>query len=173
MKFNNRQNTPIKTEDGIIFHSRSVAICNTVIAMHNNKAYVLIGKRSKNMDNAHKLNLPCGYLDWDETLTGAVKRELYEETKLNVDDILSNKNYNVLYWDEKPWDITSNINTEKQNVTLHYSLIFVCSELPKIEHDFESVWVKWIPVNDFLSINEDVIAFNHQNVLSRFLDKTF
>lgn len=169
MEFNNIENKPYNTEDGIIYHSRSVAICGTIITYYNGEPYVLIGKRSKKMDNSGKLNLPCGYLDWNETIEEGFYREIYEETKLNIKEVL--KNNLVKYYKNEPWSVRTNINTEKQNITLHMALIFESDELPKLEHDFESDWVKWIRVNDFIDVGNKHIAFNHKSVLIRFMNR--
>lgn len=174
MKFNNRENKSYNTEDGVIYHSRSVAMCCTIITYYRGEHYVLIGKRSKLMDNAGKLNMVCGYLDWDESIEDGFKREVYEESGLDIDEILYLDN-KPLYYSDKPWDVTSNLTTSKQNVTLHMGLHFEwCNDkLPIVKADAESDWVHWVKVKDFNNFPTEHVAFNHQDVLKRFFSKVY
>ena len=162
--FNNRPNKAYKTKDGIIYHSRSVALVGYICCIYNNEIYMLIGERSHKMDNPGKLNMPCGYLDWDETLVEAFRREIFEETGFDINSITSG----IYKKDDQPFLITSNLEA-KQNVTLHYSFIFKSDILPKIKPDFESNWVKWIKIEDLIDMDQNRFAFNHYLRISDFL----
>jgi len=170
MKFNNRENKAYETEDGIIYHSRSVALTCSIMCRYNDATYVLIGKRSKLMDNAGKLNMVCGYLDWDESIYDGFRREVYEESKLNINEILSSDKYSIAYHNKQPWRVSDSIDNDKQNITLNMGLLFKADELPHVEPDEESEWMKWVKVKDFLYLIEpNTVAFNHQQVLLDFI----
>lgn len=88
MKFNNRQNECIThpTTKRPVFLSRSVAVVVRVIKGEQ----VLLVKRGTSVSDTDKWCMPCGYLDYDETLKEAAMRELYEETGYitNPDDFI-------------------------------------------------------------------------------------
>lgn len=68
--------------------SRSVAVI-AYIFYHdiiNNKLFVLADKRGQGTpDFQGYWNCPCGYLDFDETLSEAASREVFEETGYVID----------------------------------------------------------------------------------------
>lgn len=167
MKFNNVQNKAYNTEDGIIYHSRSVAIVGYIVAFYKDEPYFLIGQRSENMDNANKLNMPCGYLDWNETLHDAFIREIFEETGLDI-TLKSGDTYYI--HTEEPFKVTSNLKA-KQNVTLHFAHVFKTNTLPDIKPDFESNWVRWIPYAELMETDKDTFAFNHFNRINEFYNE--
>lgn len=88
MKFKNRQNECITHPDTKrpVFLSRSVAVVVRVIREDK----VLLVKRGTAVSDTDKWCMPCGYLDYDETLKEAAMRELYEETGYiaNPDDFV-------------------------------------------------------------------------------------
>lgn len=67
--------------------SRSIAVCAIVIVTDKDcNKYILINQRgSGTPDFQHCWNIPCGYLDWDETLSEACTREVLEECKCYID----------------------------------------------------------------------------------------
>lgn len=165
-EFKNRHNKAYTTEDGIIYNSRSVAILGYIFAIYNENMYVLIGERSKLMDNPNKLNMPCGYLDWDETLFDAFVREMYEETGFDIESV---DETNISVKTDEPFRITTNLEA-KQNVTLHYGFVFECDTLPELTHCTESNWVKWINIEDlFTNYKSEDFAFNHYERISEFV----
>jgi len=92
-----------------VWISRNVAVCVTL----SHSKHVLLVERGPHMDNAGKFCMPCGYLDYNETLRDAAIRELYEETGI-YDPAISAK---LVHWnyDDK---ITSN----RQNVTMNFGV---------------------------------------------------
>ena len=118
MKFNNRDNKIYQTEDGPIWHSRSTALVIILFFYYDSKYLTLIEKRGKDMDEPGKWCVPCGYLDWDEDAQEAMRREIFEETSL---DILEFKD--VLYEDPhtKPFYFKTYPEENRQNVTACYT----------------------------------------------------
>jgi ADP-ribose pyrophosphatase YjhB (NUDIX family) len=112
MKFNNRQNECIihpekKTQ---VFLSRSVAVVVKVI--RNDK--VLFVKRGTSVSHTGKWCMPCGYLDYDETLKEAAMRELYEETGYIASSV---EDFELIRIDDNP-------HSNLQNISFTFSINF-------------------------------------------------
>jgi len=180
MQFNNRENRCYKTEDGDVWHSRSVAVVGLVLMIHEGEKYVLLGKRGQALPNeVGKYSLPCGYLDWNETCEQAVVREVYEETGLNLYKLVNN--YTVLYDHlHFPWRINSEPDNKVQNISMHYAVYLQTekvvggefAELPKLNVDGnvdpeEVSDIIWVKVSD---IHQYECAFNHDNVIKVFVN---
>ena len=105
-KFNNRENERVVLPDGrIIFIARSTAVVGCVLCVNDDKLSVLMVERGPKVDNSGKWCMPCGYLDWDESLKEAVIRELFEETGLDFDALDKSK---VLYAElDNPYRVQS------------------------------------------------------------------
>jgi 8-oxo-dGTP pyrophosphatase MutT (NUDIX family) len=163
----NRQNdmhliTDANGETKEIWVSRSMATCVTVIK----DDFILLVKRGEKMDNAGKWCLPCGYLDYDETLQECAARELWEETNMYIFP-----NYLVLV------DIDDSITANSQNVTFCYLYAFEpynlysdCNydwdNLHKLSNqnadEGEIAEIKWISIKDIMEMDADLFAFNHK-----------
>jgi 8-oxo-dGTP pyrophosphatase MutT (NUDIX family) len=70
--------------------SRSVAVVGLlevwVETPEDDACYVLAVKRGDGIDDEkNKWCIPCGYLDWSETIEDAVVREVYEETGIKTE----------------------------------------------------------------------------------------
>lgn len=186
--FNNTPNECVKTEDGrTVFLSRSPAIAIPVMAMDSeDQLYVLLSRRGTGTpDFKHHYNFVCGYVDYDETVQGAVKRELWEEVGLNVDAI---PDKNVIYGiQDLPWAMNSTPDNSKQNITLRFGLFLQYEtedELPSLSTEYcepnEVSEVVWVTVEEALNIlpsnskadplKEKVWAFNHYDVCREWLD---
>lgn len=186
MQFNNVENKKIKsTCGGEYFISRSVAVSVPVIALNkNNEAFVLVSRRGSGVpDFKGCMNLVCGYLDHNETLVEACKRELYEEVGLSYDSI---KPENILYaLDNKNWDIHST-PTGRQNVTVRYGVVLrydSITEFPQLTNEncepSEVDDIYWMRLKDALEMQEYTIkenpyekniwAFNHYDVIREWI----
>lgn len=147
--------------------SRAMAVCGIVIVEDGDKSYVLVNKRGQGAPNYKGCwNLICGYLDWDETLTEAVSREVLEETKVAIPPYL---------WKFK--EISDNPNKDEfQNVTVRfkatiskYNYDLYCEQGAKMiganggeENEVESVWL--MPLDEE-TINSVEWAFNHKEIV--------
>lgn len=111
----NRLVTTIHQGDQI-WLSRSVAVVGIVLVEFEGKTYVLIGKRGEGAaDFKGYWNLPCGYLDWDESAIDACRREIFEETGIFIDDETDTWRYE----DQPAW-VKSNPKNNRQNVSLYF-----------------------------------------------------
>ena len=143
--------------------SRSVAVVIFVYAYDAfGREYILAVQRGTGTPDPEyvgKWCLPCGYLDFDETVEEAAVREIFEETGLRL----------------KPdWMDFLNINSDpksdkRQNVTIRYE--YVCDlYVDDLEHVLSSKnseknevsGIKFIPTDD---IDSYEWAFNHKELI--------
>lgn len=147
--------------------SRSIAVLVAVYAKDKKgNLYVLTVKRGKGTPDPEfvgKYCLPCGYLDFDETIKEAGQRELKEETGINIDPTWMT----LVYINDDPK------SDKRQNITFRYQVSAQTSvdELKKqlttkyAEPD-EVESVQFIPLKD---IDKYEWAFNHDQLLKRNL----
>lgn len=83
----NKKNFPVIGPDGNEYWiSRSCAVCG-ILAVKDNEGNwcILANKRGPGCpDNVGKWNIPCGYLDYNETGAQAISREIFEETGVHT-----------------------------------------------------------------------------------------
>ena len=177
-KFNNTPNDKHIIDGKEVWFSRSVAVSGIIFLIKGNEIYILIGKRGKAAaDFQGYWNLPCGYLDRDETLTECFKREVYEETGFDIDKMLKKQpaidKYNNL---DFPFRIHDDPKTSnRQNVTMFYSVGFWIENqetpLPKLTTENNDVidevdGLMWMHQDD---IDEYDFAFNHKDRINDFI----
>jgi 8-oxo-dGTP pyrophosphatase MutT (NUDIX family) len=153
-QFKNVQNRKIVSEEGEeIWISRAVAVVVLLVC----KGKVLVTVRGKKMDAAGKLCLPCGYLDYNETLEEAASRELYEECNVYVP-----KEFFKLY------RIDSQPKSNRQNVSITFTV--------DAEEDKNMQELSFIPNEEVESrfyyspvrigtIESDQFAFGHKEII--------
>jgi 8-oxo-dGTP pyrophosphatase MutT (NUDIX family) len=164
MNFKNIPNKPYNTEDGIIYASRSVSV-NSVIFIRFatvDDTYILLSKRSKTMmDEPGKWCLPCGYLDFNETIQEATIRETFEETGFYVNDYL-----NHLEIDKPNYIIDDNINSNRQNIA--FTSIKLYNNLPSfpklLDKTNESDANNWVSIS---KLDGFALAFNHKALIKQ------
>jgi len=159
------KNKCYQTEDGPIWHSRSVAVVAVVIFEVDKKNYVLLTKRSDTMeDKPGEWCLPCGYLDWDENIEEATIREVLEETNLNLkeNEHISINSFRI---DSKP--------KSKQNVSISSAFFSSLKKLPELkitpEIAIEVSELEWCEIN---SINKE-LAFNHLFIINYAISELY
>lgn len=161
------KNFPVEVDGKEYWISRSMAVVAMAVKKVENWLYVLVERRGEGAaDNKGKLCMPCGYLDYDETLKGACARELKEETGLDVDPA----RFRML-------GINSDPSENRQNVTARYYCLVGTNENFRKElavggEKDEVDYVFWLNAarieNGRLFVNNVIIdaeqwAFNHEN----------
>ena len=103
-------------------------------------------------------NMPCGFLESNETGEEGVCREMFEEC-----------GYKILPRQMELFDVETDPRyCNNGNVTIRYSNVEFCTELPELKYtningeDGEVESVKWINVRD---INKYKWAFNHKKLI--------
>ena len=86
MEFKNKENEVLVIDGKEIWLSRAVAVVATVAVFFENEMYILLNKRGTGTpDFQGYWNLPCGYLDYNETTGEAPLREVWEECGVDID----------------------------------------------------------------------------------------
>lgn len=161
--FKNRQNECIQSTDGREFWiSRANAVCVMVVRVNpenTSKLQVLAGLRGKDVTDSGLWCMPCGYLDWDESLKEAGRREVWEESNL----LLDLANFEI-------HEIDSNPSKARQNVTTHFRYFATEDETkdqdmtPKNFGEVEEI--RWVTVGEH---KELPWAFDHGDRISNLI----
>lgn len=177
--FNNRDNESVNLEDGrTIWLSRSCAVVMNVWYIGADmEPYVLMGKRGKGCpDEVGKWVLPCGYLDYNETLAEAALREVWEETGLDISALRSADDRFTLYdnmtVNGQPYLVNSiPRDDKKQNITHYFGFIFTGSDKPKLSNDNcerdEVEELEWVP---YEKVTDKEIGFGHGRRIKEFYE---
>lgn len=145
--------------------SRSIAVVTFVFAKNKDNVWcVLASQRGKGTPDPNFVgtyNVPCGYLNWNETLQEAAKREIYEETGINIPvEKLQFCSLN---------DIPS--EDERQNVTFRFAFVDYNKTIDDyhFSHKYmekdEVEDISFIPIKD---LHNYKWAFNHNELIMRY-----
>jgi ADP-ribose pyrophosphatase YjhB (NUDIX family) len=157
--FNNVQNKMIKDESGKVhWISRSVVVI--CLVAWNNK--ILIVRRGKKVTQTGKWCLPCGYLDFNETIEECAIREIYEESGVDL------RQFNHEIKLEK---INSDPSTDRQNIGFHYLIQIDSEKEPEVDLGvvdyYETTDSKWIDVSEAENFK---FAFNHLEKIKKYAE---
>ena len=181
--FKNRKNFQVTTKYGKSYWiSRSVAVHGMILAKNfeTKEIYILLEKRGpKCPDEIGKWSDICGYIDWDETLEDALKREIYEETGLYLDDL------ETLYIRQTGIDDSiDGENAVKQNITIRYQVLVDYREIKSLldsgvinintksrgGEDGEVSEIKLLKLTDSDPVDEKQFAFNHGKLINEIIE---
>jgi 8-oxo-dGTP pyrophosphatase MutT (NUDIX family) len=167
-RFSNRPNVAHTVAPGqIIFHSRSIAVLALVIARlrPTGTFHVLAGERGPAVDESDRWCLTCGYLDWNEDLRDAVRREVWEESGLDLAPLEAAGAATV---PTQPLFLQSEPDSHRQNLTAHFPIELHVDELPLPSaanaEAGEVQQVAWIELSA-PAIREKAWAFHHDQLL--------
>ena len=144
--------------------ARNIAALVLVIGYDkNNEQYVLANVRGANTPDPEFRGcwcMPCGYLDYNETIKEAAVREVFEETGLEIHDL---KNLILFFINDDPK------GDKRQNVTFRYrytvkEYIEDIKLTSKNSEEKEVSDIKWIPVKE---IDNYKWAFNHDRIIKK------
>lgn len=157
--FESKPNKLVTDKDGRSYWvSRSLV----TIAFVTWKGKILIVQRGESVIETGKWCLPCGYLDYDETIQQSVGREIWEETGINISEFVNLENLN-------PIAISSIPKGKKQNVHMDFIIKIDDCYNPEINKDLidksETTDVRWIEIKDVDSYN---FAFDHNNKIRKY-----
>ncbi|MFO0549604.1 MAG: NUDIX hydrolase [Polyangiaceae bacterium] len=171
-RFKNRPNTPYEVAPGkTVFDSRSVALLAMVLGfeLKSGRFHVLAGRRGRAVDLPGHWCMVCGYLDWDESLEDAARREVFEEAGL---DLAALEAAGLARVPSHPTTVRGLPGSHRQNVTAEFPIEIVADELPvpstaHAEPD-EVDEVAWIELTEE-NLASRTWAFHHDELLGRIL----
>ena len=171
-KFNSKPNQSYKVDGKTIWESRSPALVGVIVINYKKDDYVLIGERGKGAaDYQGKWNVPCGYLDWNENGTNGIFREIYEETGVYIPNILKTDEILDNHMNQ-PFHVNTDIESNRQNVSLSYGLYFKSDSLPKLSDENsepdEVGDIKWVKIID---IDKFDFAFDHDERIMMYYEQ--
>ncbi len=173
VKFKSTPNRRIHLEGEEIWISRSVAVLPVLFFVSKGTQYVPLGLRGIDLpDGVGQWCLPGGYLDYDETATQAIYREVWEEIGLDIPQLA--KDFYFQGDLDHPYEVHSTPR-HRQNVTLKYALKFHLNEaeLPTLNPQVstgEVVEAKWFEVDKAVAMP---LAFNHHEVIQDCLERYY
>lgn len=184
--FHNRHNEEVRLSDSrTVWISRACAVVAHVMLYEitEKRWYVLLGKRGEGTpDFQGYWGLPCGYLDWDETLTQAMVREVWEECGVYLPQIGKHEQFvwsenscvlDVEGFQESPWFISDVPKHQKQNISMHYAVLFAWrgQNFPTLSdvhaEPGEVAGIEWVAIEKATTMD---LAFNHANRIQQLWD---
>lgn len=154
----------------MLYESRSVAVTAVVVAFEPvaGAFHALVSERGTAVDHTGKWCLVCGYLDWDERLEDAVRREVYEEAGI---DLAALEAAGQAHVPTQPIYMQSDPTSPRQNVTARFSVELTVLAPPTTANadEGEVVQVKWMPIVP-AEIDAHPWAFNHDRILRELAD---
>jgi len=168
--FKNTPNEFVDKDGKTKWLSRSLAVVVTVI-LNGEKA--LIVKRGNKISHSNKWCNPCGYLDWDESGTQASFREVWEESGLDIGEIIDTNPDSISFQSMiDPWDIVTNPElNHNQDVALYYGICINSDVEPEIHNrnceEGEILDTKWVRIEDLINFE---FAFGHENRILKYID---
>ena len=156
-------NFSVQVNGNTFWISRSIAVLGIITGFDKDGIqYVLATQRGKGTPDPEFVGcwcLPCGYLDYNETIKQAVSREVFEETGVKIDPSC----FSLL-------GINSNPEEKRQNVTIRFKCEVVPIENYKLSTEFsepdEVEAVKWIPIYEYFKYKW---AFNHDKLIKDYV----
>ena len=106
------ENIKIEKDGKEYWVSRSIVVTCPIFKIVNGSIYTLIEQRGHKVSCTGKWCVPCGYLDYGETLIDACVREVKEETNL----YLNSKDFYFLRYDDEPKGMKQNVHMFFYNV---------------------------------------------------------
>jgi len=124
-----------------------------VFVKHGGSASVVLIERGREPFK-NKWALPGGFIEMDETLETASKRELFEETGLKVDQMTQFKTFDA-------------IGRDPRHRTISVVYFAELNEIQQVKGGDDASKAEWFPVTDLPEL-----AFDHRQILDEFfIDK--
>lgn len=159
------QNFPFKYRGKEFWYSRSVAVVGAVFAKNENDKWCILANRrgEGTPDFQGYWNVPCGYLDYDETTSEAVSREILEETGVYV----PSEKFKFFNYEDSP-------KANHQNVTFRFTVFLdgACDDYTFSKdgnEENEVSEIKWIPLDE---VENYQWAFNHSSLIKEMISKS-
>ncbi|HPE75128.1 MAG TPA: NUDIX hydrolase [Draconibacterium sp.] len=120
-----------------------------VFVKENNEQFILLIERL-NEPFKNKWALPGGFIEMDETLENACKRELEEETGLKVDKMTQFKTYDA-------------VDRDPRHRTISTIFFAELDKKQKVKGGDDAARAEWFPVSGLPEL-----AFDHEQIIKEF-----
>jgi 8-oxo-dGTP pyrophosphatase MutT (NUDIX family) len=173
IKFKSTPNRCLHVDGEEIWISRSVTVLPVLFFVCQGVRYVPLGLRGEDLpEGVGQWGLPGGYLDYDETATHAVYREVWEELGLDIPQLVEDFRFEGNL--DQPYEVYST-PLRRQNITLKYALMFHLDQesLPSLNPQVskgEVVEARWFEAQEAMAMP---LAFNHHQVMADCLTRCF
>lgn len=153
------QNFPFEYNGETFWYSRALAVTGFVFCNFDGVIKILVNKRGKGTPDFQGCwNVPCGYLDFNETAEEAACREVGEETGV----VISPDAFEL-------WTVNSSPKENRQNVTMRFIgaidrevADLTTGKLVNGGEQDEVDEIKWMTLKE---INNYEWAFNHKELI--------
>ena len=163
------KNFAFEYEGKTLWYSRSVA-CSMYLFVYDRSTrawYVLISKRGPGCPSCvHKWNVPGGYLDFDESLENAARRECWEETGIDYTGELTLAS------------VSTNVHSKTQNVVCSFYGTMKVNDLREVQPNLENCELNevemaiWLPVQLLMNgKSQKDFAFGHDKMIREIFIK--
>lgn len=165
------KNFQFEHEGQTLWFSRSIA-CSMYLFIKERSTgvwYILVSKRGPGCPSAvGKWNVPGGYLDFDETLEDAARRECFEETGVKVTEKL------------KLASISTDLKSKKQNIVCSFYAVREVNDISEISFSYDNNEQNEVAdidlwrVGYFKELPKDAakeMAFGHDKMIREIFDK--
>jgi len=139
-------------EDGGKGYLRHVTVDN--IVLDKNEKKILLVRRGPHFSHPHKLAMPGGYLNRDETIQAAAQREVLEETGYLIE---LSEIFCIV-------DNPHRKGEDRQNITF-INLAKVLKKVGEYDHEIEEI--EWYDLDKIPSEKE--FAFDHYETIQKYL----
>lgn len=129
----------------------ALTVDSIVYVIENGSTYILLIQRGREPFK-NIWALPGGFIEMDETLETACKRELAEETGLQVENMSQFKTYDA-------------INRDPRHRTISVVFLAKLTEKQKVTSGDDAARAEWFPISDLPEL-----AFDHSQILKEFFE---
>ena len=130
----------------------AITVDAIVLAKENNSTYILLIQRGREPFK-NSWALPGGFIEMDETLEIACKRELAEETGLHVEKFTQFKTFDA-------------VNRDPRHRTISVAFFAELHERKAVKGGDDASKAEWFSIN-----NLPELAFDHAIILKEFFEK--
>jgi ADP-ribose pyrophosphatase len=117
-----------------------------IIAMHKESRKLVLIRQFRVPINEYVYELPAGLIDGEEEINNAVRRELHEETGLNLIDIVNKEDIKSLY-------VSVGMTDESIALVYCYCDGEVCGDYLEDDEDIEVLMINQLEAKEILKAN--------------------
>ncbi len=133
-------------------YPRAALTVDAIVSVKENKSIFILLIQRGNEPFKNMWALPGGFIEMDETLENACKRELAEETGLQVEKMTQFKTFDA-------------VNRDPRHRTISVVFFTELHERKTVKGGDDAARAEWFPVSDLPKL-----AFDHSQILNDFFE---